>query len=337
MQTPYYFVTGGSGFIGNHVVRFLLAHTTAAVVNIDMLSYASRPQALADLANNPRYTFYQADINDTETLTELFQKYTPTAVLHLAAESHVDNAIHSPEAFMHSNVQGTFSLLEATRHYWQALGSEAQARFRFLHVSTDEVFGDLPLDAAPLTESAPYCPSNPYSASKAASDHLVNAWHRTYDLPILMTHCTNNFGPWQHPEKLIPHMLQCALQESDLPLYGNGQNSRDWLFVEDHVHALWAVLQQGCVGEHYHISAQQECSNLMIVNHLCQLLDELKPRAMGQSYTELITFITDRPGHDVRYALNSDKLKQTTNWRIEVDFETRLRQTVRWYLESMSA
>ncbi|MBP6115751.1 MAG: dTDP-glucose 4,6-dehydratase [Neisseriaceae bacterium] len=332
MDTPYYFVTGGAGFIGSHVVRFLLTHTQASVVNIDCLSYASRPQALADLANHPRYLFSQTDINDGAALTELFQRHQPQAVLHLAAESHVDNAIHSPEAFIYSNVQGTFSLLEATRLYWQGLEGAEQAAFRFLHVSTDEVFGDLPFGADPLTEDAPYRPSNPYSASKAASDHLVNAWHRTYGLPTLMTHCTNNFGPWQHPEKLIPHMLSCALKEAPLPLYGDGLNSRDWLYVEDHVQALWAVLQGGQIGTSYHISAQQESSNLALVTQLCQQLDALKPRANGQSYTDLITFVTDRPGHDVRYALNADRLKDTLNWHIKVDFNTRLRETVSEYL-----
>ncbi len=337
MPSPYYFVTGGAGFIGSHLVHFLLAHTDATVVNIDCLSYASQPQALADVAQHPRYVFSQTDINDGATLTHLFQHYAPTAVFHLAAESHVDNAIHSPEAFMHSNIQGTFTLLEATRLYWQGLDAAAQARFRFLHVSTDEVFGDLAANAAPLSEGAPYRPSNPYAASKAASDHLVQAWHRTYGLPTLMTHCTNNFGPWQHPEKLIPRMLECALAEHKLPLYGDGSNSRDWLYVSDHVAALWAVYQHGQVGESHHISAQQECRNLELVTQLCLLLDELQPRLVDQSYTGLIDFIADRPGHDLRYALNSDKLKNELGWQIDVPFNARLRQTVAWYLESMAS
>lgn len=337
MHAACYFVTGGAGFIGSHLVHFLLAQTDAIVVNIDCLSYASQPQALADVAAHPRYAFYQVDINDATTLTTLFQRYAPSAVLHLAAESHVDNAIHSPEAFMHSNVQGTFVLLEATRTYWQGLSAEAQAAFRFVHVSTDEVFGDLAIGAAPLTESAPYCPSNPYSASKAASDHLVSAWHRTYGLPTLTTHCTNNFGPWQHPEKLIPRMLECALKGMPLPIYGHGGNSRDWLFVEDHISALWAVLQRGRSGECYHISAQQERSNLDLVTSLCHLLDQLKPRLPEQSYTHLISFVADRPGHDVRYALNADKLKHDLGWQPSLDFNTRLRQTVVWYLESLSS
>lgn len=336
MRTPCYFITGGAGFIGSHLVRFLLTHTNASVVNIDCLSYASQPQALADLAQHPRYYFCHSDINDGATLNQLFNQHQPQAVLHLAAESHVDNAIHSPEAFMHSNIQGTFTLLEESRLYWQGLSAQKQADFRFLHVSTDEVFGDLALGAPPLTEAAPYRPSNPYSASKAASDHLVNAWHRTYGLPTLITHCTNNFGPWQHPEKLIPRMLACALEETPLPLYGDGHNSRDWLYVDDHIQALWLILNNGVCGSDYHISAQQEVSNLELVSRLCQRLDALKPRASGQSYAELISFVTDRPGHDVRYALNADKLKRTLGWHIAVDFDTRLEQTVRWYLESLN-
>ncbi|MBP6562815.1 MAG: dTDP-glucose 4,6-dehydratase [Neisseriaceae bacterium] len=337
MHPPYYFVTGGAGFIGSHLVHFLLAHTDATVVNIDCLSYASQPQALADVADHPRYVFSHTDINDAASLALLFERYPPLAVCHLAAESHVDNAIHSPQAFMHSNIQGTFTLLEATRQYWQGLGTEAQALFRFLHVSTDEVFGDLAHDAAPLSEGAAYRPSNPYSASKAASDHLALAWQRTYGLPVLLTHCTNNFGPWQHPEKLIPHMIDCALAERRLPLYGDGGQSRDWLYVTDHVQALWTVLQHGQVGESYHISAQQERRNLDLVTQLCHLLDELRPRLVDQPYSGLIDLVTDRPGHDVRYALNSDKLKHTLGWRVDVDFDTRLRQTVAWYLEGRPA
>ena len=327
-------VTGGSGFIGSALIRLLLQATDWLVVNVDKLTYAASPNALASAAGHPRYRFYQQDICDTAALSAIFALHQPHAVMHLAAESHVDNSIQSALPFMQSNIIGTFSLLEASRAYFAGLTAAQQQAFRFLHVSTDEVYGDLPVSAAPLTEEANYQPSSPYSASKAASDHLVFAWQRTYGLPVLMTHCTNNYGPFQHAEKLIPLMISRALQQQALPVYGDGQQIRDWLYVDDHAQALLKVLTSGSVGERYNVSGNNQLTNLTVVHTLCELLDELASAQRGNltSYKQLIQFVTDRPGHDRRYALNSNKLQRELQWQAQTRFADGLRHTLLSYL-----
>lgn len=323
------FITGGAGFIGSAVVRFLMTHTDWQVINIDKLTYAANLDALEGAASSERYHLAQVDICDRAAIEQLFHQYEPDAIMHLAAESHVDRSISGPAAFIETNIVGTYTLLETARHYWATLSGHKREKFRFHHVSTDEVYGDLAPNDPAFTETTPYAPSSPYSASKASSDHLMRAWHRTYGLPVLITNCSNNYGPWQHQEKLIPLMINRALAGKALPVYGNGQQRRDWLYVEDHAHALYQTLTQGDVGQTYNIGGNNELSNLDVVRKLCTLLDELAPRAHG-SYTEQITFVKDRPGHDQRYAIDNKKITQELGWLPKESFDTGLRQTVQW-------
>jgi len=325
-------VTGGAGFIGSNFVLDWLADPKAEpVVNLDALTYAGNRQNLATLAGDTRHVFVHGDIGDRALLDGLLAEHRPRAILHFAAESHVDRSIHGPGAFMKTNVEGTFTLLEAARGYWGALEGHAKAAFRFLHVSTDEVYGSLKPDAPAFTETHPYQPNSPYSASKAASDHLVRAWHHTYGLPVLTTNCSNNYGPFQFPEKLIPLMIVNALAAKPLPIYGDGMQVRDWLYVGDHCSAIRAVLAQGRVGEVYNIGGWNEKPNREIVHAICALLDELRPDAAGPR-TRLVTHVTDRPGHDRRYAIDARKIERELCWRPAETFETGLRRTVQWYL-----
>jgi len=325
-------VTGGAGFIGsNFVLDWLAGAAAEPVVNLDALTYAGNRQNLAALAGDARHVFAHGDIGDRALLDRLLTEHGPRAILHFAAESHVDRSIHGPGAFIKTNVEGTFTLLEAARAYWNALESDAKATFRFLHVSTDEVYGSLAPDAPAFTETHPYQPNSPYSASKAASDHLVRAWHHTYGLPVLTTNCSNNYGPFQFPEKLIPLMIVNALAAKPLPIYGDGMQVRDWLYVGDHCSAIRAVLAQGRVGEVYNIGGWNEKPNREIVHAICALLDELRPDAAGPR-TRLVTHVTDRPGHDRRYAIDARKIERELCWRPAETFETGLRRTVQWYL-----
>ena len=324
-------VTGGAGFIGSAVVRHLVQETEATVVTVDTLTYAGHRKNLAPVADNPRHHFEQSDITDAPAMHQLFQEYEPDGVLHLAAESHVDRSIDGPAAFVQTNVVGTQVLLEAARTYWEDLSGDEKDAFRFLHVSTDEVYGELSETGA-FTEETPYDPSSPYSASKAGADHLVRAWHRTYGLPVLITNCSNNYGPYQHPEKLIPVVILNALDGESLPVYGTGENVRDWLFVDDHVRALLRVLQDGEVGETYNVGGDCERQNIAVVRQICDILDERRPDALDGSHHDLITFVEDRPGHDWRYAINASKIKAELDWAPEVSFEEGLRQTVDWYV-----
>jgi dTDP-glucose 4,6-dehydratase len=326
-------VTGGAGFIGSAVVRHLIQGAEATVVTVDTLTYAGHRENLAPVAESPRHHFEQEDITDAPAMHRLFKEYEPDGVLHLAAESHVDRSIDGPAAFVQTNVVGTQVLLEAARTYWEEQGTPED--FRFLHVSTDEVYGELGETGA-FTEETPYDPSSPYSASKAGADHLARAWHRTYGLPVLITNCSNNYGPYQHPEKLIPVVILNALDGEPLPVYGTGENVRDWLFVEDHVRALLAVLREGAVGETYNVGGDCEKQNIAVVRQICDILDEMKP-AEGEeaaaSHRDLITFVEDRPGHDWRYAIDAGKIKTELGWAPAVDFEDGLRRTVEWYAE----
>jgi dTDP-glucose 4,6-dehydratase len=321
-------VTGGAGFIGSAVVRHLIQKTEATVVTVDALTYAGHRENLAPVAEDPRHHFEQEDITDAPAMHRLFKEYEPEGVLHLAAESHVDRSIDGPAAFVQTNVVGTQVLLEAARTYWEEQGQPDG--FRFLHVSTDEVYGELGETGA-FTEETPYDPSSPYSASKAGSDHLVQAWHRTYDLPVLITNCSNNYGPYQHPEKLIPVVILNALDGEPIPVYGDGKNVRDWLYVEDHVRALLRVLNDGRVGETYNVGGRCEKENIAVVHEICDILDDLKPNAVEGSHRSLITFVEDRPGHDWRYAIDSNKIESELGWTPSIDFEEGLRRTVQWY------
>ncbi|VVE88416.1 dTDP-glucose 4,6-dehydratase [Pandoraea bronchicola] len=326
------FVTGGAGFIGANFVLDWLAQHDEPVVTIDKLTYAGNLANLASLEHDPRHHFAQVDICDRDALDRLYAEHRPRAVLHFAAESHVDRSIHGPGDFVQTNIVGTFTMLEAARAYWAALDDEARHAFRFLHVSTDEVYGSLsPADPA-FTETTPYAPNSPYSASKAGSDHLVRAYHHTYGLPTLTTNCSNNYGPYQFPEKLIPLVIANALAGKPLPIYGDGSNVRDWLYVGDHCSAIREVLAKGTLGEVYNVGGWNEQNNLSVVKHLCTLLDELSPRADGKSYVDQITFVTDRPGHDRRYAIDARKLERELGWRPAETFETGMRKTVQWYL-----
>jgi dTDP-glucose 4,6-dehydratase len=325
-------VTGGAGFIGSAVVRQLIAETRARVVNLDALTYAGNLESLGDAAADPRYRFEQADIGDARAVRDLFERHQPTAVMHLAAESHVDRSIDAPAAFIQTNVVGTGVLLEAALHHWSRLEGEARARFAFHHVSTDEVYGDLGDGGGYFTEDTPYAPSSPYSASKAASDHLVRAWHRTYGLPVVITNCSNNYGPCQFPEKLIPLCILKALAGEPLPVYGQGDNVRDWLHVDDHVRALRLALARGRRGETYNLGGASERTNLAVVHALCALLDELRPAA--RPHAELIRFVQDRPGHDRRYAIDATKARRELGWSPRYSFESGLRATVQWYLDN---
>lgn len=376
-------VTGGAGFIGSAVVRHIIESTNDSVVNIDKLTYAGNLQSLASVVTSSRYEFHQVDIGNAPALEKIFMDTQPDAVMHLAAESHVDRSIDGPGDFIQTNVVGTYQLLEVSRAYWQALPKDKKAAFRFHHISTDEVYGDLEGDDELFTETTPYAPSSPYSASKAGSDHLVRAWYRTYGLPVLVTNCSNNYGPYHFPEKLIPHVILNALQGKPLPVYGDGQQIRDWLYVEDHARALYKVVNEGKVGETYNIGGHNEKANIEVVKTICGLLEELHPRqtatsqaprsdgtravesasaaiasapaviasapaaiasapaviaseAKQSSYLELITYVTDRPGHDRRYAIDAGKIERELGWVPEESFETGLRKTVNWYLNNQT-
>jgi dTDP-glucose 4,6-dehydratase len=327
-------VTGGAGFIGGNFVLDWLARPQAeAVVNLDRLTYSGNLETLAGLKGDPRHHFVQGDIADSDLVSQLLLRHRPRAVIHFAAESHVDRSILGPAAFVQTNVVGTFGLLESVRHYWGALDGSAQQAFRFLHVSTDEVYGSLQMQDPAFTESHRYQPNSPYSASKAASDHLVRAYHHTYGLPVLTTHCSNNYGPYHFPEKLIPLMIVNALAGKPLPVYGDGRQIRDWLYVKDHCSALCRVLEAGTPGEVYNIGGWNEKANIEIVHSLCDLLDEMQPRVDGQSYRRQISHVADRPGHDRRYAIDARKLHQALGWRPAETFDSGIRKTVRWYLD----
>lgn len=325
-------ITGGAGFIGSNFVLDWLARFDEHVINLDKLTYAGNLENLASLEGNSLHTFIKGDLGDCALVKRLLAEYRPRAVLHFAAESHVDRSIHGPEDFIQTNIVGTFRLLEAVRAYWNSLSEAENAAFRFLHVSTDEVYGTLSHNAPPFSEENPYEPNSPYSASKAASDHLVRAWHHTYGLPVLTTNCSNNYGPYHFPEKLIPLMIVNALAGKSLPIYGDGQQIRDWLYVKDHCSAIRCVLEKGCLGETYNIGGWNEKPNLDIVYTVCALLDELRPKADGASYTSQITFVQDRPGHDRRYAIDARKIERELGWKPEETFETGIRKTVAWYL-----
>ncbi|YCH29288.1 dTDP-glucose 4,6-dehydratase [Erwinia sp. D4-22] len=335
-------ITGGAGFIGSAVVRHIIQNTQDAVVNIDKLTYAGNLSSLDEVADSPRYCFVQADIGDRIAMDRVFTEHQPDAVMHLAAESHVDRSITGPAEFIQTNIVGTYTLLEAARHYWASLEGERKTAFRFHHISTDEVYGDLPHPdeikeqhaALPLfTETTAYAPSSPYSASKASSDHLVRAWQRTYGLPTVVTNCSNNYGPNHFPEKLIPLIILNALEGKPLPVYGKGDQIRDWLYVEDHARALYTVVTRGEVGETYNIGGHNEKKNIEVVETICELLDELSPKAQG-SYREQITFVADRPGHDRRYAINASKIQRELGWKPQESFESGIRKTVQWYLKN---
>ncbi|MGY3483405.1 dTDP-glucose 4,6-dehydratase [Bradyrhizobium sp. USDA 4011] len=325
------FVTGGAGFIGSAVVRHLLRDTHARVVNIDKLTYAANLASLPGSTESLNYTFEKACICEAQVLRRLFEKYQPDAVMNLAAESHVDRSIDGPGEFIQTNIVGTFTILQETLRHWRTLSPEKRDQFRFLHISTDEVFGSLG-DEGLFTETTAYAPNSPYSASKASSDHLVRAWHETYGLPTLVTNCSNNYGPYHFPEKLIPHMIIKGLAGEPLPVYGDGQNIRDWLFVEDHAKALTLVLERGEVGETYNVGGRNERTNLHVVESICDLLDEVVPAAAGPR-RQLINFVADRPGHDRRYAIDATKLETELGWRAEENFETGIAKTVRWYVD----
>lgn len=329
-------ITGGAGFIGSALVRYFIEHTTHHVINVDKLTYAGNLESLAGARNHERHTFVHADICDEALMRQVFAEHNPDAVMHLAAESHVDRSIDGPAAFIQTNVVGTCTLLLVANEYWRQLPESQRATFRFLHVSTDEVYGDLGPHDPPFSETTPYAPSSPYSASKAAADHLVRAWMRTYGLPVLITNCSNNYGPYQFPEKLIPLMILNALEGKPLPVYGKGDQIRDWLFVEDHVRALSLVLMQGTPGRTYNIGSNAERRNIDVVRKLCDLLEELAPDkpSMVNAYSDLITHVTDRPGHDRRYAINAARIHAELGWRPSVTFEEGLRRTVQWYLEN---
>jgi len=327
-------VTGGAGFIGaNFVLAWLGNKSADGVVNVDKLTYAGNRKTLASLDSDPRHVFSQADICDRAALDELFAAYRPRAVVHFAAESHVDRSIHGPAEFIQTNIVGTFTLLEAARAYWSSLEEPARSAFRFLHVSTDEVFGSLSPTDPQFSETTPYAPNSPYSASKAGSDHLVRAYHHTYGLPVLTTNCSNNYGPYHFPEKLIPLMIANGLAGKPLPVYGDGLNVRDWLYVADHCSAIREVLARGRLGETYNVGGWNEKTNLDVVHTLCDLLDELRPKSSG-SYRDQITFVKDRPGHDRRYAIDARKLERELGWKPAETFETGLRKTVQWYLDN---
>ena len=329
-------VTGGAGFIGSSVIRHLINNTNHKVINVDKLTYAGNLESLATISNSERYHFIHADISDAETMAHTFTEFQPDLVMHLAAESHVDRSIDGPAAFIQTNIIGTCTLLEVAREYWNKLDTEKKNTFRFHHISTDEVYGDLEGTDDLFTESTPYAPSSPYSASKAGSDHLVRAWHRTYGLPVIITNCSNNYGPYHFPEKLIPLVILNALEGKPLPIYGKGDQIRDWLFVEDHARALYKVVIEGKVGETYNIGGHNEKRNIEVVETICSLLEELAPdKPVGiTAYKELITFVTDRPGHDHRYAIDASKIENDLGWKPKETFETGLRKTVQWYLNN---
>lgn len=337
MTTPMrILVTGGAGFIGSAVVRYLAANPAVTVVNLDKLTYAGNPASIVGVSGQPNYRFYRADICDEATVRDILTGENITHIMHLAAESHVDRSIDRPDDFIQTNVVGTCRLLGAALWYWRELPPERRDAFRFLHVSTDEVFGDLDFDGSLFTEDTPYNPSSPYSASKAASDHFVRAWHATYGLPIVMSNCSNNYGPYHYPEKLIPLIILNALHERELPVYGRGENVRDWLFVEDHVLALEQILLRGRLGESYNVGGRSERTNLQVVQSVCDILDRLRPRADGSGRRDLIRFVADRPSHDRRYAIDASKLESELGWKARHTFEAGLERTIEWYLDSES-
>lgn len=335
-------ITGGAGFIGSAVVRHVIENTSDEVINIDCLTYAGNLESVESVSNHERYHFIEANICDSNVLADIFSQYQPDSVMHLAAESHVDRSIDGPADFMETNIMGTFTLLEAARAYWLTLSEDKKQTFRFHHISTDEVYGDLEGTDALFTEETSYDPSSPYSASKASSDHLVRAWHRTYGLPVIVTNCSNNYGPYHFPEKLIPHIILNALSAKSLPIYGDGSQIRDWLYVEDHARALYKVVTEGVIGETYNIGGHNEKKNIEVVETLCSILDELKPISDNPAfnsfsmthYKELITFVKDRPGHDMRYAIDASKIERELGWVPEESFETGIRKTVEWYLNN---
>ena len=328
-------VTGGAGFIGSAVVRYIIKNTKDEVLNIDKLTYAGNLESLKEVDPDSRYQFNQIDICDTEKLTQAFAEFKPDVVMHLAAESHVDRSIDGPAEFITTNIVGTYTLLEVARKYWLALSDSQKQQFRFHHISTDEVYGDLEGTTDLFTETTAYAPSSPYSASKASSDHLVRAWQRTYGLPTIVTNCSNNYGPYHFPEKLIPLVILNALDGKALPIYGKGDQIRDWLYVGDHARALYKVVTEGAVGETYNIGGHNEKQNIEVVKTICKILDELKPQINNQSYETLITFVKDRPGHDLRYAIDASKIAQDLAWKPEETFDTGIRKTVEWYLNNL--
>ncbi len=327
-------VTGGCGFIGSAVIRYGIRHTDHEFINIDKLTYAATPEALEDTAHDKRYQFERIDICDSEKLKTVFDQYRPDAVIHLAAETHVDRSIDGPAEFVKTNILGTFNLLQVTRGYLDKLSDARRAKFRLLHVSTDEVFGSLGLEAPAFTERSPYRPNSPYSASKAAADHLVSAWGATFGLPVMTSNCSNNYGPWQFPEKLIPLMILRAQRGESLPVYGSGENIRDWLHVDDHAAAIWKIIETGCVGENYLVGGRAEYRNIDIVKLICEVMDERFPAAAP--HARLIRFVTDRPGHDQRYAIDASKLRKEIGWTPLRDFRSGLAGTIDWYLKNES-
>ncbi len=336
MALPKVIITGGAGFIGSALCRYLVNEKKAEVINLDKMTYAANSESLKEIEDSPLYTFEQADICDKDRLREIFTEYQPDGVLHLAAESHVDRSIDGAGEFIQTNIVGTFELLEAARAYWESLTD--RSKFRFLHISTDEVYGDLPPElnhVEMFTEETSYTPSSPYSASKAASDHLVNAWHHTYGFPVVMTNCSNNYGPFHFPEKLIPLVILNALDNKSLPIYGKGDQIRDWLYVDDHAKALWLVWATGKLGEGYNVGGRNERQNLDVVKTICGILDELAPENSPEGgYESLLTYVADRPGHDLRYAIDASKLENELGWKAEENFETGIRKTVQWYLDN---
>jgi dTDP-glucose 4,6-dehydratase len=325
-------ITGGAGFIGSAVIRQYINDTDHEVINLDALTYAGNLESLVEIESDPRYCFEQVDIREYDEVVRVFDDHRPDAIMHLAAESHVDRSIDGPADFIMTNIVGTYNLLDAAKQYWNALGSEKKQRFRFHHVSTDEVYGDLEATGY-FTEETAYDPSSPYSASKASSDHLVRAWHRTYGFPVVVTNCSNNYGPYQFPEKLIPLVTLNALEGKPLPVYGDGSQVRDWLHVDDHARALRLVLEQGKNGETYNIGGHNEKTNLEVVKTICNLLDELVPDSPYRPHESLITFVSDRPGHDVRYAIDADKIEKELGWVPQETFESGMAKTIRWYLD----
>jgi len=327
-------VTGGAGFIGSALVRHIINSTQNTVINVDSLTYAGNLESLEDVPNNPRHFFAQIDICDADAIERVFAEHKPDLVMHLAAESHVDRSIDGPGQFIQTNVVGTYTLLNAARAYWNTLEENQKSKFRFLHISTDEVFGSLG-ESGFFHETTAYKPNSPYAASKASSDHLVRAWFHTYGFPIIISNCSNNYGPYQFPEKLIPLVILNALDSKPLPVYGKGENIRDWLYVEDHVKALLTIVDRGTVGDSYNIGGHNEKTNLQVVRSICSILDELVPRSDGGKYESLINFVTDRPGHDFRYAISADKIEKELAWKPDETFETGLKKTVLWYLDNI--
>lgn len=330
------FVTGGAGFIGSNFILNWLSKHNEPIVNIDKLTYAGNLQNLEKIKDSKNYIFSKTDIADTKTITDLFAKHKPRAILNFAAESHVDRSIDGPKDFIQTNIVGTFNLLQIAKEYWSGLEGSEKANFRFLHVSTDEVYGSLELNDPAFTETHPYQPNSPYSASKASSDHLVRAYHHTYGMPTLTSNCSNNYGPLQFPEKLIPLIIHNALNLKALPIYGDGSNIRDWLYVTDHCEAIERILEKGTVGETYNVGGWNEKRNIEVVDTICTILDKLKPRTDGQSYLQLKTFVKDRPGHDKRYAIDASKIEKQLGWKPKENFDSGIRQTVQWYLDNQS-